>query len=342
MDATKTMEALNASAETANEAAETALLASESIVALGSKMGDEVRHAIQQALESAAATTAPQPSAAPIDNDALVEAIRNSVEETLRSTPRQAVAEFDPQPLVDQVRVAVNSTVKNALAKPEEEEEQPGLGQHAPLIAGVLTLCGVGYLSLQHTELVELMDEQIVKTAAIDEQIQVNIGESASQVMLLAQQNQKIEEALQSLTSKPKPEESSAEPEKKSAELIALEQLTGQLDTLQQSLEQQIQQARMVAEASSTPAPAAAPSPEPTTETRSDITLDGIRTTLKEELTPLHTTLEGVKQQLEEQASQPVPLQPISQPSTSYNSEDRPTVKRQGFDNSKPRVYRFP
>lgn len=66
---TKTMETLNASASAANEAAETALLASEGIVALSSRVSDDVRSAVQQAIESATPPPAPAATLALPDED---------------------------------------------------------------------------------------------------------------------------------------------------------------------------------------------------------------------------------------------------------------------------------
>jgi hypothetical protein len=342
VDATKTMETLNASAEAANEAAETALLASESIIALSNKVSDEVREAVQQAIESTLPTSAAAQPATAIDTTALIDELRGTLQQTLAAAPQPASAEFDTAPLVDEVRNTIQLAIKRALPPPAvEEEESTSLLERAPLIAGVLTLCGVGYVTLQNDALTAQIEGQRQQISAIEEQLQINVGESGTQVMLLAEQNQRIEEAIQSLASKPAKTEAAAADGEQSAEMVALEQVTDQIQTLQQTLEQiqlaSAAQAQTESHADTTATAAA----EPVTTT--GVTLDGLRTTLQQELSPLHQTMIGVEQRLQAQAAVSIPLQPLpTAPTPVTTTQEEPERGAIRFDNSKPRVYRFP
>ncbi len=354
METTKTMEALNASAETANEAAETALLATESIIALSSKVSDDIRTAVQEAIESAT-PSASETAAGAVgsNNSTLIEELRGAVQQAVESaspasTPTVASA-LDSSTLADELSAAVKEAVKAATPKSSvmdavlnPEDEEKSLLDHAPLIAGVLTLCGVGYLAMQNIELSDDLIDQHQKLIMIEEQLQSNIGETGSQVMLLAEQNQRVEDAINALSTPPKAEAATTE---KSSEMVALEQVATQLSTLQQALEQ-IQAAaaattREKEETKATEVIAAKPQPEPTAEsaTSSGVTLEGIRATLQQELVPLHTSIKLVEQQLNKPVVS-IPAQPIQSAEREAITFEKKPRKR--FSNDKPRVYRFP
>ncbi len=345
MDATKTMEALNASADAANEAAETALLASEGIIALSSKVSDDVRDAVQQAIESATPSSTAG-AAAPLDTSALVTEMESVVQLAMAAAP-PATATFDTAPLVEELTAAMQEAVKSATPKPsvmdavlnpEEEEDKKSPLDHAPLAAAALTLCGVGYLAMQNIELSSDLVDQHQKLTAIEEQLQVNVAESGNQVMLLAEQGQRIEESIKTLSTPPTDESQTTE---KSVEMVALEQVASQLTALQQTLEQ-IQTTSAAHQEASAAEHAAAVTPEAGS---SAITLDGIRTTLQEELSPLHLTLKGVEQRMNEKPAVSIPLQPLPTAAPAAAEEQPPRQEGQRvirYDNSKPKVCRFP
>ncbi len=276
MDLTKSMETLTASADAANEAAETALLASEGVIALSSRVSDDIRNTVRQAIQEAASQPAPQ------------------VEQEV-----------------------------------EEAPESP-LKVYAPLIAATLTLAGVGYLAVQNMTLSEQLEKQQQNVAALDEMLQINSGEAGSHVMLLAEQSQRIEEAIKAMEQKIGAPPAAPD---NSAQIAVLEQLTLKVDQLQVALEQQAQQQSTVTIA------AAEPSPEVAAPAASAaITLEAMRSTLKEEITPLHQTLKSVETQLAQQAvqqAQPV-VEKIESKPLSYNR------KKEKKKSSKAKLYRFP
>lgn len=351
MESTKTMEALNASAESANEAAETALLATESIIALSSKVSDDVRSAVQEAIEAATPPVSETPAATiDSDNSALIDELRGAVQQAIESTsPASApAAELDSGALIDELSKTVQEAVKSATPKPSvmdavlnpEEEEKKSPLEHAPLIAGALTLCGVGYLAMQNIEFSSDLTDQYQKLTLIEEQLQSNVDESGSQVMLLAEQNQHIKEAIKALSATPTEADTaeSVTPEK-SSEMVALDQLSGQISALQQTLEQIQTTTASVEEATRAGNTATPAQPATETVTSSDITLEGIRTTLQQELVPLHTSIKLVKQQLNKPAiSIPTqPLQPTEREAIRFEKKPNERSRK-----DKPRVYRYP
>lgn len=274
MDPTQTMERLTASADTANQAAETALLASEGVIALSTRVSDEVRSAVEQAIRSAT------PPAAPRIDDS------------------------------------------------EERKESP-LKAQAPLIAGLLTLCGVAYLSLQNSTLTEQLTEQQQQLTLLEEQLQTNLGESGTQVMLLAEQNQRIEEAIKA-TEEKIGEPAPAPVVDNSAQIAALTGLSDKIAALEGQLATLQQPATPAAEATPTPPVAestTAPAPVATVSIDPALTLEAVRGALQDEIAPLQRTMHSIKEQVTQRAV--VESAPI-------------TFKKPKAKSKQPKAYRFP
>ncbi len=276
MDLSKSIETLTESAETANEAAETALLASEGVIALSTRVSDEVRSAVQQALKSSA-----QPKQRFLDE-------------------QEAESASNSSSLLDKL----------------------------PLVVSTLTLCGVGYLAMQNIMLTEQVEQQSETVARLEEQLQVSSAENMTQMMILADQGVRTEENVKVLEGKIGTIQP-ATPVDNSVQIAALEQLSQQVETLNGTIDKQSAQIEPITTAIATlaiqeklaeteeaavapPAEAVAstvpttttPAPTPAITPVADaITIETLRTTLKEEITPLHNTLKSVETHISEQAT---------------------------------------
>ena len=233
----------------------------------------------------------------------------------------------------DEVRSAVQQAIKAAAPPPPEEEEaESPLKQFAPVIVGALTLCGVGYLSIQNSTLSEQVAEQQQQVTSLEEQLQVSIGESGSQIMLLAEQGQQTQEAIQALAVPAKPTEQVTEDDSK--QIAILEGLGQKLVSLQAAVESlQIESLQATASAA---APAISTTEEsviPATVAvvaPSSLTLDAVQDILKQEITPLHQTLKSVESQIVQQA-----LSKAAEVTTQKLKKKKRTQKS-------PKLYRFP
>jgi len=234
----------------------------------------------------------------------------------------------------DEVRSAVQQAIKAAAPPPPEEEEaESPLKQFAPVIVGALTLCGVGYLSIQNSTLSEQVAEQQQQVTSLEEQLQVSIGESGSQIMLLAEQGQQTQEAIQALAVPAKPTEQVTEDDSK--QIAILEGLGQKLVSLQAAVES-LQIESLQAATASAAAPAISTTEEsviPATVAvvaPSSLTLDAVQDILKQEITPLHQTLKSVESQIVQQA-----LSKAAEVTTQKLKKKKRTQKS-------PKLYRFP
>jgi len=235
----------------------------------------------------------------------------------------------------DEVRSAVQQAIKAAAPPPPEEEEaESPLKQFAPVIVGALTLCGVGYLSIQNSTLSEQVAEQQQQVTSLEEQLQVSIGESGSQIMLLAEQGQQTQEAIQALAVPAKPTEQVTEDDSK--QIAILEGLGQKLVSLQAAVESLQIESLQAATASAAAPPAASTTEEsviPATVAvvaPSSLTLDAVQDILKQEITPLHQTLKSVESQIVQQA-----LSKAAEVTTQKLKKKKRTQKS-------PKLYRFP
>ncbi|HIJ23087.1 MAG: hypothetical protein HON68_09465 [Gammaproteobacteria bacterium] len=322
MDLIKTIETASASASAANEAAETALLATEGIVSLSSRVSDDVRNSVQQAIRAAS-----PPRRDPDESDQSLGDSAPLIVSALTLCGVLYLA-MENSTLTEQLndQLFIVTSLEEQMSSEENITLMMTLAESSQRIEESLMM-----LSQQSSGKNPATDSEIAETATETET--ETETETTLAMDMEATSATPLNESEMSIT----PIESLPAKENTAQLLTALEQINHKLDTLQNTLSSTAHSVALTEPQQSTTAVTAS-----TRLPGTGVTVETLRTTLQQELVPLQQTIKIMGSEFSQQFTTLQTLSLPQQPALEGISFDVQSETERTVTKKKPRAYRFP